>query len=355
MGKLKMRKPMKHITITVIYPGHALNRDEKIGGNILSIKKLTKGGEVYSFISRSAIRHYIFQTLVRAHQGKPPWEPAPVIESGTGGKKVVQFDLSRASILTHAELDVFGYMATFGKGESAVTRKSIIGITKAVSLEPYMGDMAFYANHDLVERSLREGGSATPNPFSREEHTAYYKVSFVIDVDRLGREEHIVDSEPSVGETSGEGEVKVHKLEGKKHKVSYRLFSDSRKKRLLDLLEVLHDGIIAQTSGEANTLIPIAFAAAFVKVPVVLLDPYIYWPPIPVEGSRDALFPLNPAAVRNSWYIKKSANGGLWCEGIYGAGQLIPPEEIKGEMLESWEGFIQRVEAIYDSNEGEAS
>ncbi|MGB9553900.1 MAG: type I-B CRISPR-associated protein Cas7/Cst2/DevR, partial [bacterium] len=66
---------MKHVTITAIYEAHALNRDEKIGGNILSIKKLTRGEEVLSFIGKPALRHYLFATLQRAYPDT--WKPAP--------------------------------------------------------------------------------------------------------------------------------------------------------------------------------------------------------------------------------------------------------------------------------------
>jgi CRISPR-associated protein Cst2 len=54
---------IKNVTVTVIFEGSALNRDEKIGGNILSIKKLNVNGEVHSFIGKPAIRHYLFQTV----------------------------------------------------------------------------------------------------------------------------------------------------------------------------------------------------------------------------------------------------------------------------------------------------
>ncbi|MDH7604552.1 MAG: hypothetical protein QHH13_06605, partial [Melioribacter sp.] len=52
---------IKNITLTMIFEGAALNRDEKIGGNILSIKKMNVNGEIKSFISKVAIRHYLFE------------------------------------------------------------------------------------------------------------------------------------------------------------------------------------------------------------------------------------------------------------------------------------------------------
>ncbi|MGC9093870.1 MAG: type I-B CRISPR-associated protein Cas7/Cst2/DevR [Bacteroidota bacterium] len=178
-----MGNEIKNITVTIIFDGSALNRDEKIGGNILSIKKLNVNGEVRSFIGKPAIRHYLFQTLHRGYN----WTPAKV----TGQGQVVQFDLTQNDILSSSELDVFGYMFTIGR--QAITRKSTLGITKAVALSPYEADLAFYANHDLVARGKREGLSVNPSPVNKEEHNSFYKVSFTLDAEMIGKDIWIVE------------------------------------------------------------------------------------------------------------------------------------------------------------------
>ena len=175
---------MKNITLTIIFEGSALNRDEKVGGNILSIKKLQKGGKTVSFIGKTAIRHYLFATLNKAFG----WKEAKVTPQG----EVVQFDITKDDILTSPELDAFGYMYTIREGMS-ITRKAPVGITKAIGLTEWNGDMAFYCNHDMVNRALKQGEDATPNPFNKEEHLSLYKLSFTIDVERLGRDEWIVE------------------------------------------------------------------------------------------------------------------------------------------------------------------
>ena len=171
-----MNEKVKGITLTVIFEASALNRDEKAGGNIPTIKKLTRfGNQTHSYISKVAMRHYLFETLYRYYGGD--WEPASCLDSGG----VVQFDLTKHSILDSAELDAFGYMFT---DEVTLTRKAPVGITKAVSLETWEGDMQFNANHDLAKRC-----GANPNPVNKEEHLSYYKVSFTIDVEKLGEDE----------------------------------------------------------------------------------------------------------------------------------------------------------------------
>ncbi len=140
----------KDITVTIIFDGSALNRDEKIGGNIQSIKKLTIGDRVVSFISRPAIRHYLFNTLTKAFPDD--WKPAAITGQGT----VAQFDILTDDIFSSAELDAFGYMYTISK-QNAITRKAPVGITKALSLLPYNQDMAFYANHDYGAESKSTG------------------------------------------------------------------------------------------------------------------------------------------------------------------------------------------------------
>ncbi len=175
---------IKNVTMTVIFDGSALNRDEKIGSSTLSIKKMNVNGEVRSFISRPAIRHYLFKTLT-----ENGWKSAPVKQTGERKNKVIQFDLLSGDILTHAELDAFGYMMT---GNNSLTRKAPIGITKAISLCPYVADLSFYANHDLVERARNQGLLANPNPYSKEEHSSFYKVSFTIDSKILGTDSWII-------------------------------------------------------------------------------------------------------------------------------------------------------------------
>lgn len=180
---------MKNIAATIIFDGAALNRDEKIGGNIQSIKKLNVEGSLKSFISRPAIRHYLFNTLVKAHPGD--WKPAKVTGQGT----VAQFDITEDDIFSSAELDAFGYMFTIEK-EMSITRKSPVGITKAISISNYNQDMVFYANHDLVQRANQDGLNITPNPFQREEHQSLYKLSFTIDTEIFGKDVWVVKNEP---------------------------------------------------------------------------------------------------------------------------------------------------------------
>jgi len=179
----------KHITVTAIFEAFALNRDEKIGGNILSIKKLKQGDEVVSFISKPAMRHYLFETLKKSCG----WKESAV----TGQGDVVQFDITQDDILLSPELDAFGYMYTIGN-QTAITRKAPVGITKAVGLRgfyPFEGDTAFYVNHDLVLRGIKQGiENLKPSPYSKEEHFTFYKVSFTIDTEVLGTDEWIVEN-----------------------------------------------------------------------------------------------------------------------------------------------------------------
>ena len=202
----------KDITMTIIFDGAALNRDEKIGGNIQSIKKLTIGDKIASFISRPAIRHYLFNTLVQSF--KDEWKPAAITGQGT----VAQFDLLQDDIFTSAELGAFGYMYTIS-GENSITRKAPLGITKAISLLPYNQDMAFYANHDLVQRANNQGLNITPNPFQREENNSLYKLSFTIDSKMFGEDTFIVNEKPNFDKISKTLQIEIKKPQKIKIKV----------------------------------------------------------------------------------------------------------------------------------------
>jgi len=329
---------MKHITVTIIFEGSALNRDEKVGGNILSIKKLKRGTKTVSFIGKPAIRHYLFETLVKCSER---WKngTASVIEKGSGENKTLQFNLREFDVLSSPELDAFGYMYTQereGEGQ-ALTRKSPVGITKAIGLDPYEGDMAFYSNHDLVKRALfqglvtSEGKSPSPNLYNKEEHISFFKVSFTIDVDVLGKDEWILDSEPQFNQNELKltlpdnaektirdvyqsqmqgydyevrkngnvvGYIKKERVGNNKYKVTFKVPDTEKKERIKNIFEAIKNGLSAQSSNEANTIVPLFLIAAGVKVPCPVFHPYIELTAIDdktykVIGIEDGL--------KNSW------------------------------------------------------
>ena len=304
-----MSDRIANVTITLVFEGYALNRDEKIGGNILSIKKLKRAMNTYSYIGKPAIRHYLFQTIHKRYN----WPESSV---RLGEKGVVQFDVLNNDIVNNPELDIFGYMFT---GNNTLTRKAPVGITKAISLEPYEGDMSFYGNHDLVRRAKEQGEDTNPDPYSKEEHHSFYKVSFTIDTDVLGRDCWIVSSKPeysnnelkiliandtekkircqpledkcdddmltyiylSDNESKNEkiGDVKIKRVgeegDGARYKIIFELNTQTKKKRIREVLDTIKNGLYAQSSGESNTLTPLFLIAGTVDVPSPVFHSYI--------------------------------------------------------------------------------
>ena len=342
---------MKNITMTIIFEGSALNRDEKVGGNILSIKKLQLGGKTVSFIGKTAIRYYLFSTLCKAFH----WEPAKVLVSGRGEQKVVQFDITKDDILSSPELDAFGYMYTIGD-QMSITRKAPVGITKAISLTDWNGDMAFYCNHDLVNRGISQGlDNVTPNPFNKEEHLSLYKVSFTIDAERFGRDEWILNEKPDfknnqltltlpdnkkktidkvqrVNQNEYETQKGIIKVEnaGNKFKAIFELKEDEKKKRINELLTAIKDGLYAQSSGEANTIVPLFIIAAPVKIPSPIFHPYIDIEEI--EGTKSYKVKGLADGLKNSW-----VDGKVF---IMESEKIKPGEKLEN-IIDNWNGFLQ--------------
>jgi len=218
-------------------------------------------------------------------------------------KDVIQLDLANDDILSNAELDAFGYMFTL-EGKS-LTRKSAVGIIKAVSLYDYDQDMAFYSNHGLVKRANAKGYEAHPNPFSKEEHLSLYKLSFTIDGKWFGMDRWIVDNvnffdeyltiefeknliktikakmivdEEKFKKYENENEnglILINKLNDKVYEIIFQLKLEKKKERVISILEALKSGLYSQTSGEANTLVLLFMLASGVKVPSPIFHSYL--------------------------------------------------------------------------------
>ena len=213
------------ITLTIVFEGMNLNRDEGVGGNIQTLKKLHRGdGYVHTFMSRQALRYAITKKLIEEFG----WKETPVTRRGER-QKTNQFDMSEASIIEYEELDLFGYMYTI-KGENAFVRTSVCKLTPAISLEKFSFDQSFNANHEMVKRAVKYGEEGIPNPWQTEDHFSFYKYSFVIDLDKLGK---IDDKEKKVIFSE-----KGAKEEAKKFLEGYRKYlKEDDKEKLLKLME----------------------------------------------------------------------------------------------------------------------
>lgn len=370
-----------NITMTVIFEGSALNRNEKIGGNILSVKKLNVNGQEKTYLSKGAIRHYLFNTLVRAVE----WKEAKIEKA----KDVLQFNITADDILTCEELDVFGYMNT----TQEQTRKTPLHITKAISLFPYEQDMGMYANHDMVRRAKEQGTletSANPNPFNKEEHTSFYKITFTVDSEKIGEDKWIVSrvdiennsivlknavqkEEKSEGQEE-EKEVNIEKKKAKKEKapkeeiirliaikkavkenlyevengfieyqqlqnqkflVRFLLSPNVKARRIRNILETIQNGLIAHTSSESNTIVPIFTIIGDVVVPSPVFHSFI-----DVKKTDEGGFEVTGIddAINNGWL-----KGNLFIKGCEKLKAQYPKDLKKLIKSEDWNAFLTAV------------
>ena len=335
------------ITTTIIFDAFALNKDENLARNVLSIKTLKRKDRVLSFMSKYAMRHYLLETLKEGSN----WKIADVTTCKSKSGKdeaVLQFDLTKYDIINSEELDAFGYMFTIG-GQGAITRKATLHITKAISLEPYKGDTILYANHELVQRGIRQGLNATPDIFYEQEHNSLFKASFTIDCKRLGIDEWFFDS---YDEKKKIGIIKPKK-EGKgqeftkdfsnypselistekvcnKVKVIFKIPPEKKKERILQILNAIKDGFYSY-AGESNTIVPLFMIASGVKVPSPIFFPYLDVDMQQVIGIKDCL--------ANGWIDTKVF--------IYASGKLkVKPEDITQNVTKDWNEFIKELELL---------
>lgn len=149
----------------MIFQAQSANYSEGVG-NIAQLKKMSRtNGEVYTYISRQAIRYNIVQQM--------GIDNTPVDDK----QKVVQFS-PNTTITDYPEIDLFGYMKT---SKNTLIRSAVVRLSNAISLEPYKSDMDFLNNMGLAKRSNLENALA-----SSEIHNSLYAYTITIDLDKVG-------------------------------------------------------------------------------------------------------------------------------------------------------------------------
>lgn len=164
---------MKGLTLTVIFDASSLNYGEGIG-NISELKKLTKNGEVYTYMSRQALRYEVFRKMQEIF-GVDNNKDVPL----TDENGVIQFKPS-ANIRDYVEVDLFGYMKT-NKSKGSSTRSAVVRFSPAVSLSSMAFDIEFGTNRNFADRL-----NTNSNIFQAEVHSSLYTYTMTIDLDMVG-------------------------------------------------------------------------------------------------------------------------------------------------------------------------
>ena len=173
----------KFIVMDIVFYGGSLNYDQGTG-NYQELKKVTKwDGKQYTLVSRYALRYSLLETAKEFG-----WKLASAEEfdrSGSGEKTVIQpatYLLLSGEIMRYPEFNLFGYLITSTAPQNF--REAPVKISHAVSMTPFNYDALFYANIGLANRLRAKYGKMDPNPFTAEEHYAFYQYTVVIDVDK---------------------------------------------------------------------------------------------------------------------------------------------------------------------------
>lgn len=167
----------KGLTASFIIEAESANYSEGIG-NITILKKMGRNDKKqYSYISRQAIRYNLMKIA--------GWDNTPIISSGSGTKKVVQF-APEATIMDYPEIDLFGYLKTTAKTDEAKggsnKRAAVVRLSNAIALEPFNGDLDYMTNMGLSVRDKDAQNSIAQS----EIHKSFYTYTITIDLDKVG-------------------------------------------------------------------------------------------------------------------------------------------------------------------------
>lgn len=189
--------------------GTAANNRGENEGNITTLQKILWKNEVHTTVSAEAIRwalRYYWQTVSNGHEVNRQWND----QSNDNVWQTATFDPD-----LYIDDDVLGFMraegakidasdeeAGKGKGKKApkgttTARRGVLEVTRAISTQPYSGDITFNA---------KSGQKGSTSLYGTEVHATRYQYGFAMTPVRLYHKERVVkvlQGLISVGEVAG--------------------------------------------------------------------------------------------------------------------------------------------------------
>jgi CRISPR-associated protein Cst2 len=109
-----------------------------------------------------------------------------------------------------------------------------------------------------------------------------------------------------------------------------------KKERTRAILEAIKNGLYAQSSGEANAIVPLFLIAGAVKVPSPIFHPYI---DVRKEDGQWKVIGVGDA-LKNSWLEK---DGDQLIVYIQDCDRLKVDNHWKGQALTDWTEFLKKL------------
>lgn len=162
--------------------GVAANNRGLTEGNITTLQKLIWDKQVHTTVSAEAIRFALRRHLGEVEETNRTYDDDTRVNAWEDPKFTRWAPKSKDK--PFIDDDLLGYMAAEGasaereKGSAAV-RRARLEITRAVSLEPWPGDVTFNAASPGATPSAQKKGS-NPVPYGTEMHATRYQYGFAM-------------------------------------------------------------------------------------------------------------------------------------------------------------------------------
>ncbi|WPX08949.1 hypothetical protein [Anaerocellum danielii] len=128
------------------------------------------------------------------------------------------------------------------------------------------------------------------------------------------------------------GKILIEKIKDK-CKVRFIASNEEKKERIKQILEAIKNGLYAQSSTEANTIVPLFLIAGFVKIPSPVFHPYLEIDCLDAKAYK--VIGVNDA-LKNGWILDKVF--------IKDTQKLQVPNKDKLEnVIFDWEEFINKI------------
>lgn len=170
----------KVLTFTSLIEAGVVNRNDSIG-NISSVKKVSTQKGVKVFFSDKAYKRAIWNRA--AEKGQENWRKSAVSSAGGVTQRI-------STIIDSEEFDFAGTMIAKIIPHN---RESVLVTTYGLSINNYVSCMEFLTNMALA----KELGTDKTSIYNREHFHGLYKVSGLINLDRLGEQEILIPTKIS--------------------------------------------------------------------------------------------------------------------------------------------------------------